>query len=110
MVCLVSSVAIFFSSFNTVSNIPLLHSNPEKVAFQGILILLPQGKSPGVAAAGQLLTLNSCPRDNELEKIPILGQPGCCSKDHGMESLFFFLTAVGVFLVHHAHVSLAQRC
>lgn len=48
-----SSVAGFFSCFNTVSTIPLLHSNPEKVAFQGILTLaeLPQGKSPEVTAA-----------------------------------------------------------
>lgn len=66
-----SSVAIFFSCFNTVSNISLLHSNPEKVAFQGILTKLPQGNWKmnenecfEVTAAGQPLTLNSCPRDN----------------------------------------------
>lgn len=104
-----SSAAIFSSCFNIVSNIPLLHSSPEKVVFQGINRIAsrqkPRGNSCRTTADAEQLSWGEL----NWEKIPSLGQPARRSKDHGMESQFFSLTAVGVFLVHHAHVSLASE-
>lgn len=45
-------MATFFSSFSTMSNILLLHSSPEKAAFQGILTL--------TVASSQIPRGNSC--------------------------------------------------
>lgn len=55
-------MATFFSSFSTVSNILLLHSSPEKAAFQGILTLkvassqIPRGNSCRTTAYAEQLS------------------------------------------------------